>query len=56
MPSNEHRRFLLLAGGQSLILGHSLNAIDKNEAVRLEQGQQDKTFFDQMWATATALT
>ena len=36
MPPGEHRRFMLLSGGQSLILGMSLNAIHKNEAVRLE--------------------
>ncbi len=56
MPSNEHRRFMLLSGSQSLILGHSLNAIDKNEAVRIEQDREDRAFYEQMWATANVLT
>lgn len=56
MAPSEHRRFLLLSGGQSLLLGHSLNAIDKNEAVRIESDTQDRTFFDQVWVTADVLT
>ena len=56
MASNEHRRFMLLSGGQSLILGHSLNAIDKNEALRIESDREDRAFFEQMWATANVLT
>jgi hypothetical protein len=53
--SNEHRRFLLVSGGQSLILGHSLNAIHKNEACRLEPDTQDRDFFGSVWASATPL-
>ncbi len=56
MPSKEHRRFLLLNGNQSLILGLSLNAIDKNEAVRVEPDHNDRAFFDQVWSTAIELT
>lgn len=54
-PDSEHRRFVLLSGGQSLILGHSLNAIDKNEALRLEADSDDRAFFDAMWSQATPL-
>ncbi|MDP9164760.1 MAG: hypothetical protein M3O32_01605 [Actinomycetota bacterium] len=53
MPPSEHRRFLLLTGNESLIIGPSLNAIDKNEAVRLEDGVADRAFFDATWAKAT---
>ena len=56
MPSSEHRRFILLSGGQSLLLGQSLNSIHKNEAVRLEPDTQDRAFFDQVWTQAKPLT
>jgi hypothetical protein len=36
MPDGEHRRFILLGGGQSLLLGMSLNSINNNEAIPLE--------------------
>lgn len=49
---NEHRRFVLLDGGQSLILGPSLNSLHKNEAVSVEDGRADRAFFDQQWAQA----
>lgn len=55
MSSAEHRRFILLSGGQSLLLGPSLNSIHKNEAVRLEPDVQDHAFFDQVWAQAQQL-
>jgi hypothetical protein len=55
MLDGEHRRFMLLSGGQSLLLGMSLNSIAKNEAVRLEQDAEDRAFFDGKWATATPL-
>jgi hypothetical protein len=55
MPDGEHRRFMLLSGGNSLILGMSLNSIAKNEAVRLEQDVQDYPFFDSVWNSATPL-
>jgi hypothetical protein len=56
MPPSEHRRFMLLSGGLSLILGMSLNAIHKNEAVRVEPDAEDRAFFDSVWATATPLS
>jgi hypothetical protein len=46
-----HRRFMLLSGGQSLIMGMSLNDLDKNEAVRLESDSYDRTFFESDWVT-----
>jgi hypothetical protein len=56
MSPSEHRRFMLLSGGQSLILGPSLNSIAKNEATHLEPDTADRAFFDGVWATATPLT
>lgn len=56
MPSSEHRRFMLLGGGKSLLLGHSLNSIHKNEAIRIEPDSEDRKFFDSVWTTATKLT
>lgn len=56
MGSNsEHRRFMLLSGGKSLLLGHSLNAIHKNEALRVESDTEDLAFFDTIWTSATSL-
>ena len=51
----EHRRFMLLSGGQSLIIGLSLNDISKNEAAHLESDTQDLTFFDSEWNTASKI-
>jgi hypothetical protein len=56
MPDSEHRRFLLLSGGLSLLLGMSLNSVDKNETARLEPDAEDRAFFDGVWATATPLS
>lgn len=53
---SEHRRFLLLSGGHSLLLGHSLNSLHKNEAVRVKSDTADRPFFDATWATATPVT
>ena len=56
MNSNtEHRRFILLTGKKSLILGHSLNSIHKNEAIRVESDADDLIFFNEMWVNADAL-
>jgi hypothetical protein len=55
-PDDQHRRFILLSGSQSLILGSSLNAIHKNEAIRLESDSEDRAFFDSVWSNATPLT
>lgn len=49
---SEHRRFLLLSGSQSLIIGCSLNHLDKNEAAHVESSKQDKLFFDAEWTCA----
>jgi hypothetical protein len=56
MEPSEHRRFLILSSGQSLLLGPSLNSINKNEAVRLEPAYLDQLFFDQVWSQAVQLT
>lgn len=53
--AREHRRFMLVSGGRSLLLGHSLNAIHKNEALRVEPDNDDRSFFDSEWATATPI-
>src|SRR5262249_21131322 len=52
---SEHRRFMLLSTGHSLLLGSSLNALHKNEAVRLEVDAEDRPFFDATWAGAAPL-
>jgi hypothetical protein len=50
MATSEHRRFLLLSGGRSLLIGCSLNPIAKNEAVALGGGDaEDRAFFDGLW-------
>jgi hypothetical protein len=51
----EHRRFMLLGGGRSLILGPSLNSLAKNEASHVEADGQDRPFFDAQWSAATPL-
>lgn len=56
MDPSEHRRFMILSSGQSLLLGPSLNSIHKNEAIRLEPATHDKIFFDQVWSQAAPLT
>jgi hypothetical protein len=53
---NEHRRFLLLDDSRSLILGPSLNALNKNEAVSIEDDKEDRPFFNEKWERATPLT
>ncbi len=53
---SEHRRFLLLSGSHSLLLGHSLNSIHKNEAVRVESDTADRPLFDAKWDEAATLT
>lgn len=52
--ANEHRRFLLVSGGRSLILGPSLNSLSKNEAASIEPDAEDRAFFERMWADANA--
>jgi len=53
---SEHRRFMLLSSGRSLLLGSSLNSIHKNEAVRVEADTEDRPFFDVTWTGAVPLT
>ncbi len=55
MESTEHRRFLLLSGGKTLLLGHSLNSIHKNEAIRVESDIEDLAFFNEKWNGAEVL-
>jgi hypothetical protein len=50
-----HRRFMLLSGGQSLIMGMSLNDLDKNEAVHLESDALDRPLFEKEWASSKLL-
>jgi hypothetical protein len=52
---DEHRRFLLLDQGRSLLLGPSLNSLHKNEAVTIEADQEDSAFFEAQWAKAAVL-
>jgi hypothetical protein len=52
---SEHRRFILLSDGNSLITGHSLNAPHKNEAVHREANTDDRTFFETVWNAAKPL-
>jgi len=56
MPDGEHRRFILISGGQSLLLDMSLNSIAKNEAIRLESDTRDRPFFESVWGVARQLT
>ncbi len=51
----EHRRFLLLSSGETLILGCSLNSLDKNEAAHLESSPVDSDFFNEQWGQSNAL-
>ena len=50
--NQEHRRFMLLSGGVSLIIGMSLNELSKNEAASLESDRDDRAFFDSQWSSA----
>jgi hypothetical protein len=47
------RRFILLSGAKSLLLGFSLNNLSVNEASSVEADTEDKTFFDSEWNTAS---
>lgn len=52
--SGHQRRFILLSGGQSLIIGPSLNNLSLNEASHLESDAADVKFFAAEWASATS--
>lgn len=49
------RRFMLLSGGQSLIIGPSFNQVSVNEVAHLESNANDLIFFDNEWLDATPL-
>jgi hypothetical protein len=51
----EHRRYLLLSTGDALVIGCSLNAIDKNEAAHMENSQEDRDFFETQWSASLPL-
>jgi hypothetical protein len=53
--SKEHRRFLLLTSAESLILGCSLNSLNKNEAAHIESSKEDIEFFEAEWNAATSI-
>ena len=55
MESSEHRRFILINKDESILLGPSLNSIEKNEAISREISQEDKLFFDKVWENADTL-
>lgn len=56
MAAKEHQRFFLLANGEVIVSGASLNDLDKNERVRRERGDaEDRRFFDDAWAAASML-
>jgi hypothetical protein len=56
MAPGQHRRFILLSGRQSLLLGMSLNSMAKNEAVRLESDYDDRPLFNLEWVKASPLS
>lgn len=53
-PDSEHRRFFLLNDNTSLIIGPSLNDINKNEAIYIDKDkhQEDIDFFTENWSKA----
>ena len=53
--NKEHRRFLLLSSAESIVVGCSLNSLDKNEAAYVESSQEDRDFFEDQWKLSGAL-
>lgn len=53
--TGHQRRFMLLSGGQSLIVGPSLNNLSVNEASHLESDMADIVFFNKEWVSAQHL-
>lgn len=50
----EHRRFILLEGNQALILGCSLNDLNKNEiSTIVSDADEDFLFFKETWKNST---
>ena len=54
--SGHQRRFILLSGSQSLIVGPSLNNLSVNEASHLEADTADISFFNSEWSSAQQLS
>ena len=52
LAESEHRRFVLLSGGSSLLIGCSWNDLAKNEVASLGAGEADRKFFDERWSRA----
>ena len=52
VSDREHRRFLLLSTGESLVIGCSLNSLGKNEAASIESSHFDREFFAKQWESA----
>ncbi len=51
----EHRRFLLMSDKRSLVLGASLNGLNKNEAASVDSNKEDLDFFEESWGKSTSL-
>lgn len=47
--TKEHRRFFLLTSGDTIVIGCSLNSLEKNEAAHVEFSVEDQQFFDEEW-------
>lgn len=54
--TGHQRRFMLLSGSQSLIVGPSLNNLSVNEASHLEANTADISFFNSEWNSAQELS
>jgi hypothetical protein len=52
----EHRRFLILNDNKIIIIGCSLNDINKNEILLEETSQDDIDFFNLEWTSGTTCT
>lgn len=51
--AGHQRRFMLLTGGKSLIIGSSFNHLSVNEAAHVELNSGDLLFFNNEWSNAT---
>ena len=54
-PDQQHRRFLLLDSGKTLVIGFSLNKFEHNETAHLASVPQDRMFFDAEWQKSKPL-
>lgn len=57
LTQKEHRRFLLLASGRTIVIPFSLNEVNINEASQVEENNHndDIEFFDKQWTSAEPL-